>query len=463
MTCSERTRRYSSASIACQRRKSSQIRTASTRSLRQAHPATAAFCSPSAPWSRERTCSPLRMPRGRSVSPWSSPALFATRRSLGSSRDVVSRPATCRRKSCAGLYRDADCLLFPFALRRLRVPRTRGDGFGNACRVLRRASATRDGRGRGRLRREREPRLCRGARPEGQGTAFGGRNRTGTPLYMGRDGASDARRLPGGNDVVRVSAVVVSHEQASEAERSAGILLPEVDELVVVANTPTSVTALPGGARLVRNRRSLGFAANANAGIAATTGDAVIVANADVAPLPGAVATLAAFIASRPTCGVAGPQLVFPDGSWQPSRRRFPTVGGTLVRRTPLRAAFAPRERQREHYGLDARPANPVQADWMLGAFLLLRRTMLEAIDGFDEGFRLLRCRGHRSWLQEPAGSAGTCPRPSSSMPIRPRRTRSSSPGAPSGTGGASLASSASIPSVFVRSDRGRSTERGGS
>jgi GT2 family glycosyltransferase len=31
----------------------------------------------------------------------------------------------------------------------------------------------------------------------------------------------------------------------------------------------------------------------------------------------------------------------------------------------------------------------PVQADWMLGGFLLLRRTMLDELGGFDEGFRL--------------------------------------------------------------------------
>jgi len=30
-----------------------------------------------------------------------------------------------------------------------------------------------------------------------------------------------------------------------------------------------------------------------------------------------------------------------------------------------------------------------VQADWMLGGFLLLRRAMLDELGGFDEGFRL--------------------------------------------------------------------------
>ena len=149
------------------------------------------------------------------------------------------------------------------------------------------------------------------------------------------------------------------------------------------------MTALPSGARLVRNRRSLGFAANANAGIAPTTGDAVIVANADVVPRCQGRCQLAAFMASRPTCGIAGPQLVFPDGSWQPSRRRFPTVGGTLVRRTPLRAAFSPRERQREHYGLDARPAEPRAGRLDAGSVPPAATDDARTIGGFDEGFRL--------------------------------------------------------------------------
>ena len=45
-----------------------------------------------------------------------------------------------------------------------------------------------------------------------------------------------------------------------------------------------------------------------------------------------------------------GRRSLWPDGTWQPSRRRFPTVRGTLVRRTPLRLLFPPFERQRAHY-----------------------------------------------------------------------------------------------------------------
>jgi GT2 family glycosyltransferase len=92
---------------------------------------------------------------------------------------------------------------------------------------------------------------------------------------------------------------------------------------------------------------------------------------------------------AHPRCGIAGPQLVWPDGTWQPSRRRFPTVSGTIVRRTPLRRLYPPYERQTEHYNLGAVPTVPVEADWLLGAFLLQRRTMLDELGGWDPGYRM--------------------------------------------------------------------------
>jgi GT2 family glycosyltransferase len=157
----------------------------------------------------------------------------------------------------------------------------------------------------------------------------------------------------------------------------------------VVENLLGSVVNAPEGIRVLENVRPHGFAANANRGIAETSGEYVLVANPDAVPEPDAVALLGAFAGRHPRCGVAGPQMLYPDGSWQPSRRRFPTVGGTLVRRTPLRTLLRPHRRQTRHYLLDERPTEPVEADWMLGAFLLLRRSMLDELGGFDAGFRL--------------------------------------------------------------------------
>jgi N-acetylglucosaminyl-diphospho-decaprenol L-rhamnosyltransferase len=182
---------------------------------------------------------------------------------------------------------------------------------------------------------------------------------------------------------MKVSAVVVSHGHAHELEESLPALRAQVDELILIANTPGSA---PPGVEAVTNDRPLGYSANLNKGIALTTGDAVVAANPDAVPEAVAVAALTEFMAANPRCGVAGPMMTYPDGRWQPSRRRFPTVTGTIVRRTPLRKILP----QRHHFHLDeSPPSEPVLADWMLGGFLLLRRSMLEELGGFDEGFRL--------------------------------------------------------------------------
>jgi GT2 family glycosyltransferase len=182
---------------------------------------------------------------------------------------------------------------------------------------------------------------------------------------------------------VKVAAVVVSHGQPLELQESLPALRPQVDELVVIANIPGSV---PDGVDAVLNERPLGYGANVNKGTALTTAELVVSANPDAIPQPGAVDALRTFMQTHPRCGIAGPRMEFPDGTWQPSRRRFPTVTGTIVRRTPLRKVLP----QRHHFHLDeAPPQEPVGADWMLGGFLVLRRAMLEELGGFDEGFRL--------------------------------------------------------------------------
>ena len=187
---------------------------------------------------------------------------------------------------------------------------------------------------------------------------------------------------------MRISAVVVSHGHANDVARLLPALVPQVDETVVVANIPGSVGSLPPGVRVLENPRPLPLSANVNLGIGATSGQYVLNVNPDAIPEPGAVDALVAFADARERAGIVGPQMRWPDGTWQPSRRRFPTVGGTLVRRTPLRRLRSPYELQRDHYNLDERPDEPVEADWMLGAFLLQRRSLLDELGGWDDGFR---------------------------------------------------------------------------
>jgi GT2 family glycosyltransferase len=189
---------------------------------------------------------------------------------------------------------------------------------------------------------------------------------------------------------MNVSAVVISHGHAGELERSLPALAPQVDELLVIANIPGSLPAqLPEGTRVLENERGLSFAANANLGAANTQHELVLIANPDAIPEPDAVRILREFAEQHPRAGAVGPRMLYSDGTWQASRRSFPTIGSTLVRRTPLRLLFPPLRWQKRHYLLDDRPDEPVPTDTMLGAFLLLRREMLDEIGGWDAGYRM--------------------------------------------------------------------------
>ena len=107
-------------------------------------------------------------------------------------------------------------------------------------------------------------------------------------------------------------------------------------------------------------------------------------------PEPDAVAVLREFMAAHPRCGVAGPQLVDPDGA-------LAAIAAPVPHRRAARSSGArrcaglrpPLEHQRDHYHSTSVPTEPVEADWMLGGFLMLRRAMLDELGGFDEGFRL--------------------------------------------------------------------------
>jgi hypothetical protein len=94
-------------------------------------------------------------------------------------------------------------------------------------------------------------------------------------------------------------------------------------------------------ARQLVNEQALGFAANANKGFAETSAPFVIVREPGHRAAPGRCRLLLKFAETHPRAGVVGPQLLFPDGRQQPSRRRFPTVR-TIVRRTPLRVILRP-------------------------------------------------------------------------------------------------------------------------
>jgi GT2 family glycosyltransferase len=192
--------------------------------------------------------------------------------------------------------------------------------------------------------------------------------------------------------VSRVSVVVVSYNVRSHLERCLSILTGGTDEVIVVDSASTDGSAslvrehFPG-VRLIELATNDGYGAAANAGIGAAGGDYLLVMNADAWPVGNAVERLAEFVAAEDAVGVAGPRLLNEDGSLQRSVRGFPTLWRLATEYFFLRW-LAPGSRQlNSFYGAGFDHGTTHDADFLVGAALLLRRRAVEEVGGFDPGF----------------------------------------------------------------------------
>ena len=196
----------------------------------------------------------------------------------------------------------------------------------------------------------------------------------------------------------RISVVVVTHKHRAFIGRCLDSLervRAEVPfEVIVVDNrsgagTVEFVASRHPWARVeVRDRRR-GFSDNNNFGIRRSTAPYVLILNPDTEVRPGALAALTRFMDSNPAAGIAGAKLLFPDGSIQPSCRRFPNLSSVLVRRTPLRVFMQGSEANARHLMLDHSSRTPTEVDWLLGACLFVRRSAINDVGLMDEGYFL--------------------------------------------------------------------------
>jgi len=162
--------------------------------------------------------------------------------------------------------------------------------------------------------------------------------------------------------------------------------------VLVVCNGPpddsVAVRAIYPDATVIVNQSRMGFGENHDAALSQTDAEFCLALNPDVELNPDCVTQLVAAMRRYPRAGMVGPLLRYPDGSAQPSARRFPRVVGTIVRRTPIRRLFGAKMRDARHYLPD--PTGDRRVDWFLGACLLMRTHVWRSLGGFDPEFRPL-------------------------------------------------------------------------
>ncbi len=105
--------------------------------------------------------------------------------------------------------------------------------------------------------------------------------------------------------------------------------------------------------------------------------------NADTVVRDGALEALVSFMDAHPRAGIAGSQLLSPEGEVQASPFRFFTLASELDR--GLRLGFVSQLVERWAVVVPT-PAEACAAEWVSGASMILRRTMLDEIGLLDEG-----------------------------------------------------------------------------
>lgn len=138
---------------------------------------------------------------------------------------------------------------------------------------------------------------------------------------------------------------------------------------------------------LIANPMNIGFGAGNNVGIPASTGRYVLFLNSDTQVTEGALKAMVDYADANPDVGILGPKLLNADGSLQYSCRQYPNLATGFLHNTPL-GRLLPKNRFAADYLMkNWDHATPRNVDWVSGAALMIRRTLLDQIGGFDEDY----------------------------------------------------------------------------
>lgn len=163
-------------------------------------------------------------------------------------------------------------------------------------------------------------------------------------------------------------------------------------EILLVENDPSGATTAMARefpeVKVIDERKNVGFGRGMNRGFDDAKGRYVMVFNPDVVVLPGAFEKLVAYLDAHPDVGMVGPQLRNPDGTLQHSCYTFMTPATVLARRLPFVRRL---KRVRDHldrYTMAAWDhAKTRDVDYLLGAAILVRRSALDQVGGFDPAY----------------------------------------------------------------------------
>lgn len=165
-------------------------------------------------------------------------------------------------------------------------------------------------------------------------------------------------------------------------------------EIIVVDNdsgddSETKIRALFPEVIWIQSGYNAGFARANNIGIRASKGDHILILNADTIILENALDKTTDLFKSLPGAVACGVQLLNPDGSHQISGAYFKKGGLNILLPLPYLGPFV------RYMGYKLKTKVPSvkevmavqEVDWIVGAFIMVKKDVLERAGLFDEDF----------------------------------------------------------------------------
>jgi N-acetylglucosaminyl-diphospho-decaprenol L-rhamnosyltransferase len=193
-------------------------------------------------------------------------------------------------------------------------------------------------------------------------------------------------------DLPDVDVIIVAHNAGAYLEAAVASVEEQVGNgrvvLVDAESADGSVEAVSTASPTTRviTAPNRGFSASNNLGIAATSGEFVLLLNPDAELEPRSLSILVERAHSDARIGMVAPRILNADGSMQRgSFGSFPTLASTLALQIGRRF-----DRLRGGVGLAASERRiSGQVDWVTGAAMLVRRAAIVDVGPMDEGFFL--------------------------------------------------------------------------
>ncbi|NQV12794.1 MAG: glycosyltransferase family 2 protein [Parcubacteria group bacterium] len=140
-------------------------------------------------------------------------------------------------------------------------------------------------------------------------------------------------------------------------------------------------------AKLIRNKSNVGFAKANNQAIRQAQGKYILLLNPDTKITEQALVKMVEFMTKNDKVGILGCKLLNPDGTLQPSCRKYPSLFSQVIILLKLHNLFPNLKAIRDYYMLDWLHDEIRKVNQVMGACFLVRRQVFDQIGLLDEKY----------------------------------------------------------------------------